>query len=432
MLVTVALRYGAIGVQFVVLAILARHLSVDDYGRYMLVLGAVWSAYTLLGFGVSETFVREAPKRIQRNQQDQVAQLAGSALTVAILSAVLVGLLGAFCLWLFPLEESTATLLAFILAFLVAHGLVFNAAQLLLGIGDEQLGSFFYYPAINVSLLLTSVPYVVLAETPTFLGVATVTSLAGLAVAGISIALAVARTRPIVPKLASISLLVRVGIRLSISRALGYIGIWLPTFLAGVLLAPAQAGFLGTANRLAFAVGAVTAAVRFAVRPAIARAFDSDDARSIKQVCGRLASATFAVACIALFISVIGGEFILGIAFGPDLTPAAPLWTILLVGIAFEAFFGPVDEVLKMTGNEGRVLAVLAVAVAGTAVAVLLLAPRGVTAIAWVQVAYAVAIFGTMVVMVRSALGIWLHPLLPGSRNWPNSTNAEWGRLRSK
>jgi len=412
MLVAVALRYGSIAVQFVVLAILARHLALDDYGRYMLVLGAVWSTYTLLGLGVSETFVREAPKHMQRGRPDEVAALVGGTVTVALGTAAFVVLAGGVLVWLLALDPATTTLVVFILAFVVANGLVFNAAQILLGGGFDALGSFFYYPAMNLSLLMSSVPYVVLAETPTFQGVAIATSSAGLLTAAIAILLAVCRIRPAWASVSTMRRLVRIGIRLSFARAMGYVGVWLPTFLAGVILAPAQAGYLGTANRLAFAVGAVTAAVRFAVRPAIVRAFDQGDRDSIKATCGRLATVTFFIACLAIVVSAVSGGSILRIAFGPDLVSAAPLLTILLLGIAFEAFCGPVDEVLKMTGHENRVSTILMVGVATSTVTIFVVAPLGVAALAWVQVGYSVVIFGTMIVVARLGLGIWFHPIL--------------------
>lgn len=413
MLVTVALRYGAIAIQFLVLAILARHLTVDDYGRYMLVLGAVWSTYTLLGLGVSETFVREASAHIQRGRDEEVAKLAGGTLVVAVGMAVVLAVVGGVVVLLLELDRATMIVVAFILAFTIANGLVFNASQLLLGIGSDALGSFFYYPAVNISLLLISVPYAVFADQPTFEGVAIATSSGCLLVAVAGLWFAVSRLRPALAALSTIKQLVTVGIRLSVARALGYVGIWVPTFLAGVLLAPAQAGYLGTANRMAFAVGAVTAAVRFAVRPAIVRAFDRKCHDEIKETCGRIATATFTIACLAIVVSAVAGNVIFRVAFGPALVAAAPLLTILLVGIAVEAFFGPVDEVLKMTGNETHVLGVLAVCVSGGALAVFLVAPLGVAAIAWVQVAYSVVLFGTMVLVVRRALGIWLHPILP-------------------
>jgi len=412
MLVTVALRYGSIAIQFVVLAFLARYLTVDDYGRYMLVLGAVWATYTLLGLGASETFVREAPVEIQRGCPDEVASLAGGTLVLALGTAALVALVGGVFVWLLALDTATTTLVIFILSFVVVNGLVFNVAQMLLGGGFHALGSFFYYPAVNLTLLMSSVPYVVLAKTPTFQGVAIATSAGGLLMAVAALLLVVYRIRPTWATATQIRQLVKVGIRLSIARALAYVGVWMPTFLAGVLLAPVQAGYLGTANRLAFAVGAITAAVRFAVRPAIVRAFDRGDRESIKETCGRLATATFSIACLAIVVSAVAGHSILRIAFGPDLVSAAPLLTILLVGIAFEAFAGPVDEVLKMTGQEIHVSTVLVVGVGSATLALFLLAPLGVSALAWVQVGYSAVVFGTMIVIARVKLGIWLHPIL--------------------
>jgi len=68
---TVALRYGGIALQFVILMILARHLRPDEYGRYMLVLSAVLPTYFLLGLGISETFVREAPALTDKGDLSQ-------------------------------------------------------------------------------------------------------------------------------------------------------------------------------------------------------------------------------------------------------------------------------------------------------------------------------------------------------------------------
>lgn len=413
MLITVALRYGAIAVQFLVLAVLARHLTVDDYGRYMLVLGAVWATFTLLGLGASETFVRDAPVHIQRGCPNEVANLVGGTLAVALGSALCIALTSGLALWTIPLDPTTKTMVAFIIAFVIANGLVFNAAQLLLGAGFHGLGSFFYYPAVNLSLLVSSIPYVVLAKSPSFQGVAVATSLAGLITASLALLIVLRCIRPTRPTSGSIRHLVRVGSRLSFARAMGYLGVWLPIFLAGAILAPVQAGYLGTANRLAFAVGAVIAAMRFAVRPSIVRAFDQGDRQSIRLTCGRLASMAFALACIAIVVSAVAGDAIFKIAFGADLVPAAPLLTILLLGTAFEAFCGPVDEVLKMTGNEGRVITILMVAVGISTVALFVVSSLGVSALAWVQVGYAVIIFGTMVLIVRLHLGIWLLPILP-------------------
>lgn len=415
MIITVALRYGGIALQFVILLILARHLNPDDYGRYMLVLSAVLPTYFLLGFGVSETFVRDAPKLVQRSDTAQLATLAGTTLAFAIGTAIAIGVAGGLLVSLLPLGETTRTIAAFILAFFIANGLMFNGAQLLLGAGAQGLGAFFFYPAVNLSLAVSAVPYVVLSGAPTFAGVAIATSLAALLIAGLALLMVTLRVRPRRPHLGVARHLVRVGARLSAARGLYGAGIWLPTFIAGVVLSPVQAGYLGTAGRLAVAVGAVTAAVRFAIRPTIVRAFEAQDRHAIKLICGRLASVTLVISAFALAVSGLAGQWLITKTFGASLAPAAPLLTILLLGIAIEAFAGPVDEVLKMTGHESRVLGVFCVAVPAAVVALLAVSHWGVTAMAWVQVLYTLVVFGAMIVVVRREWGIWLHPLLPGS-----------------
>ena len=100
--------------------------------------------------------------------------------------------------------------------------------------------------------------------------------------------------------------------------------------------------------------------------------------------------------------------------FGTGFGPAAPLLTILLVAEAIEAFAGPVDEVLKMTGHENWVLAIFCTVLPVTVVALLVAARHGVIAMAWVQVGYTLAVFAAMIAVVRWKWGIWLHPMVSG------------------
>ncbi|AKS35417.1 lipopolysaccharide biosynthesis protein [Mycolicibacterium goodii] len=414
MLLTVALRYSGIVLQFVILLVLARRLDADDYGRYMLVLSAVLPTYFLLGFGISEAFVREAPKLVRHGDIRPAGPLAGATVLAAVAGAGIVAVLGFALARLWP-GDVDVTVIAFMTSFFVANGLMFNAAQMLLGCGFQNLGAFFFYPAVNLSLALSAVPYVVVATHPTFGGVALATSAASLAVAALAVGVVLRRVKPNRPDLGLIRRMTRIGIRLSAARALYGLGLWLPTFIAGVVVSPVEAGYLGTAGRLAVAVGAVTAAVRFAVRPTIVRAAEQQDRDGIKSICGRLATVTLGIAGVALVISAVFGRPLIELAFGPDFAAAAPLLTILLIAVAIEAFAGPVDEVLKMTGHENWVLTIFGVVLPVMLVALLVAARHGVIAMAWVQVGYTLAIFGAMVAVVRWKWGMWLHPTTTGS-----------------
>lgn len=410
---TVALRYGGIVLQFVILMILARRLDPDEYGRYMLVLSTVLPTYFLLGLGVSETFVRDAPALADGTQPDRLNAAVGATLSVASGSAIVVAVGGGLTALLVPLDPSTMTMLFFVVTFFIANGLMFNGAQLLLGAGASTLAAFFYYPAVNISLMISAVPYVLLAVHPNFHGVAVVTSAAALVVAALSILLVVRQIRPARFQFHTVRDQLRVGVRLSAARGLYAVGVWLPTFIAGVALAPVQAGFIGTAGRLAVAVGAVTAAVRFAIRPAIVRASQRQDHQAIKRICGSLATVTLAIACAAVLISEIAGRQMISITFGSEFTPAAPLLTILLIAVAIESFGGPVDEVLKMTGNENAVLGIFCIALPIATATMFGVAHLGIAAMAWVQVAYTLMVFMAMIFVARRRLGIWLHPTVP-------------------
>ena len=409
----VVFRYGGIVLQFVILLVLARHLDADDYGRYMLVLSAVFPTYFLLGFGISEAFVREAPRLIRDGDLRPVRTLVGATLMVALGTAAVLAVAGALAVWLLPLDPTTSDVVVFMVAFFIANGLMFNGAQLLLGSGSETLGAFFFYPAINLSLVVSALPYVLYSAHPTFSGIALATSVASLIVGVVAVGLVVVHVRPRRPRRGTSRQLIAVGARLSAARGMYAAGLWLPTFIAGVLLAPAQAGYLGTAGRLAVAVGAVTAAVRFAIRPAIVRAYERQDWPAIAAVCGRVATVTLAMVTVAFAVTFFFGRSLVSMTFGTGFASAAPLLTVLLIGVAIEAFAGPVDEVLKMTGQENSVLIIFAGTLPIFAAALVAAAPHGVMVMAWVQVGYTLAVFGAMIVTLGRKRRVWLHPVAP-------------------
>ncbi|AQT78736.1 hypothetical protein B1R94_04950 [Mycolicibacterium litorale] len=413
MLLNWIFRYGGLAIQFVILSVLARHLDTADYGRYLLVLSVVTPLNGLLALGVSESFVREAPVLLHDGDSSEVRKLVGATVTVALGMAAFTAVSAAVVLWFLPIGHTTTVVIGFIVAMLIATGLTFNGAHMLLGAGFEVLGSFFFYPAVNLSILLSSVPYVVLTEAPTFAGIALVNSSAALVVAAAANLAVLWRMRPSRPDGASMTHLVRLGIRLASIRTLRQGGGWIPTFVAGVTLGPTQAGYLGLASRTALLVAVPTQTLRFAARPAIVRAYARGDYQEIRAICGRPAGLAFTIALIAVLVSSFAGDWAIGLAFGKDMVPAAPLMTVVLLGVALDAFGGPVDEVLKMTGHEKLALKILCVCIAGEAIALVVTSHFGVVAMAWAVNGYFAALSATMIIAAHQKLGIWLHPMMP-------------------
>lgn len=411
-LFTVGFRYVAIGLQFLILTLIARNFGLRDYGLYLFVLSAVLPLYSLLGFGASETVVRDLPCLAADDQLTR-ARMAGTTLGVTLINALIVLMLAAALGLVVARGTEDRVVLWFMAGFFVANGVMFNCAQLLLAGGRKTLGGFFYYPAVNLSLIAVSVPYIVFSPERTFAGLALTTTLGPLAAAGAALSIVLREFgRPRLEWLMAIRLM-GTGIRLAITRILYAVGLWLPTFLAGILLTPSDAGVLGTAGRFAAAVSALIAAIRFAVRPAIVSAAARGDMQAIRSLCGRLGAATTGAALLAFVASLALGGPLIGAILGAQFYSVAPVLAILLVAVAAECFGGPVDEVLKMTGRQDLVLALFTIGVTLLGVAILLLGRSGVIAIALAQLCYTVIVFGALILATRRHLGIWLYPSLP-------------------
>lgn len=415
MLFTLVLRYGAIGLQFLILTLISHHFPHREYGLYVFVLSTVMPVYPLLGFGVSETVVRDLPALSGDAPENVRADMTGTMLGVVLLCAAAVPALAWAASALLPMSGEARTTLFFMAGFLAANGVMFNCAQLLLASGKPFLGAFFYYPAVNLALMAFSVPYMLFSPSPGFAGLAAATVMGAGLSAALALGLAIRhgglpRLKPAIARHQ-----IAIGIRLAIARVLYGVGLWLPTFLAGVLLGAGDAGVLGTAGRLAAAVSAVMAAIRFSVRPEIVRAFARGDMGRIGAVCGELAACSLGLALCAIAGALLLGKPLIVAAFGAHLAGVAPLLVILLVGVAAECFGGPVDEVLKMTGHQDWVLAILLMGTGVLLTLAFLFAHRGLAAMAMAQAAYSVVVFGAMIVVVRRKLGFWLRPALPAS-----------------
>ncbi|MCH9668493.1 MAG: hypothetical protein K0U78_11615 [Actinomycetia bacterium] len=404
-----AFRYAVLVIQFVVLAILARNLTPADYGRYLMMLGVATPAAPLIGLGASESFVLEASKLMHKGESQKVGSLVGATLAVAVGMSIGLAAIGGVLLWLLPFSHTTVVMAGSIISMSIGIGLMLNGAQMLLGIGFEALGAFFQYSAVTFAGLLSSVPYVLLTTTPTFAGVALVNATAVLLLAAVAILPVLWRCSPKRADFATALHLTRVGVRFASMRALGYGSAWFPAFMAGVLLGPAQAAYFGLGFRLAYQAGIPMQMLRFSSRPAIVRAYAQGNYNAIKTTCEGPAAVASGIAIIAIIASAVAGHWIIGIVFGPDLALAAPVMTIVLVGVALDAFGCGVDTVLKMTGYEKLALTIMCACVGIEFVGLMLASHFGVLAMAWVITAFFGTFAAANMIAVRRKLGIWIY-----------------------
>lgn len=415
MLMTVVFRYLGTLLQFAVLAVIARSVSGEDYGRYMLCLSITFSCYYVVGLGASEAAVNRIPRDLALGQEDGIGRTVGSVLFVTLFCAAMLWLAAISVALFHPGTSLEKTAIIFVLLFLSSNGIIFNTSQILLGLGQTVTGSFLFYPAINLTLLFSTVPTALLLKDTEFTHLALASSLgSGAAAVGALIAcLRGARRYGLSWSLTEVRGLIAEGYSLTGVRILHVSSFWIPTMVAGFLLSPTSAGLIGTAGRLAIAVSAVIAASRFVIRPAIARSLARGDQDYLRRMAGSVAFISTAVGLSALIANELAGEYVIGAVFGKELQPAAHILTILLLSVCAEAVFGPVDEILKVSRRQKIVAWIYGIGVPVFLVGCLILTPYGLVWIAWLQVAYVLGIFLAMNLAVKREFGFVILPRWP-------------------
>lgn len=415
MLTTIMFRYVGTVLQFIVLAVIARSISPDDYGLYILCLSFAFSFYYLLGFGASESALARLARDLAAGRDAKVGLYVGTVLGLSGVCAAFLLLLAVAISIVQPLAAASNVALIFTLVFLSANGLMFNVSQVFLGLRRIKLGSFFFYPAINLVLLFSTVPTALLLSDPNFvqLSIATATGAVFASAVALAICLGVVRGGPLECSKHLGYKLIREGFGLTSIRMLHVSSFWIPTMVSGLLLSPALAGVMGTAGRLAIAVSAVIAAIRFFIRPVINEALELNQLEHLRRMMSAVAFLTMLAAIGALITNELAGEDIIGFFFGEELRPVAPLLSILLISVIAEAIFGPVDELLKAAGYQKAVGIIYGIAVPLFLIGSILVSQFGLVWLACLQVLYVTGIFLAMNLMVKLQFGFLILPSLP-------------------
>lgn len=414
MIKTILFRYTGTVFQFVLLSVIAKNSTPNEYGLYLLCLSVALSFYYVIGVGSSEAAVLKLPILTGDGKETQVNSIIGAVLGTAILTASVLMLLLIF-ITIFTDNNRYWNAFSFTLLFTATNGLIFNISQLLLGIGRTSLGSFFFYPALNTFLLIFILPVVYFFGSVSFNQFAITASIASLIASIVSVNTLVLS----VPKFKFIwslkvaKQLVSTGIYLTTARILHVFSFWIPTMITGYVLAPTEAGIVGTAGRLAIAVSAVIAALRFVVRPALARAHAAGDLVFVKKMCRSLAFMYVLLAITASVLNLLFGNIIIVNFFGEAYLPVKTMLSVLLISVLAEGVFGPVDELLKIDGQESTVIKIYALYIPIFILFSIIVAMIDWMLIPWVQVAYVFAVFLSLNIALFRSQGFVIYPQWP-------------------
>lgn len=386
-------RYAALAVQFLIVVLIARHASLVDAGHYFAIFGGVAVAAVAAGFGVPDGAVRTLPAALARGEDARAEDMARAGLTSSVASIAVV----AVVVTTYDVAVGSGSLAGLcVIAWWFSYSLVVIGAQFVTGLGHAGAGAFLGYSVTNVFYLVSTVPYVVLADDVTLAGLL-VAAAVGTACAAlltcVVVAVCVVRLHPAkqpevdLPSWRTTSLkLLRIGLPMTAARVLQGALPWIPVWALSALASAQEAGLYAVASRLVVAAAAPIAAIRFAVRPQVVRLWV---ARSLGEI-GRLARWCSVAAAIlpALGIVLVSatGDRLLVSVLGAPYAASQVVLIVLLLGVLGEAVGGISDEILKMIGSASFVLVTVAGCAVLQVVGCLSLGSRGATAVAGVTV----------------------------------------------
>jgi O-antigen/teichoic acid export membrane protein len=386
-------RYGAIVLQFAVVASIARSLSLRDAGVYISLNGVVTVTFVAAGFGIPDGLVRTVSVLRGSEKQTEALNLLRRGLAWAVLSliptAVVVGAV-------VGLTRNPITGL-WMMLWWALYGLSFLIAQGLVALGRGVLGTFVFYTLINVGVAVVVIPAAALgwvhsvSAAMAFTVIGAAVSLLGFAPfvprAALSSRSTAARWVPRLPSRLSSPLPVnianidttgvvvrkitqpkaqttlgetrRVGLAIAANRVVQAAAIWSPVWISAVVVhVHGWSAIVGVGSRLAAAVGAALAAISFSIRPRIVSFAAKGDATGLETALRRVSIFTVGLVLVAAVGALTIGRPLIELSFGRRYGDAAWVLTIMLIGAAADGFAGASAEVVKMVGSASRLLVV--------------------------------------------------------------------------
>lgn len=349
-------RYGSILIQFLVIAIVTRALDQADAGNYFVIMGIVWATCYAAGIGLPDGAVREVAALRAVGQEAHAASTLRRCFLLSLATIPICAAL-AICVVAFYLGSWREAIVAGICW--AAYGAIFVSAQTIVANGSGQAGSFVLYSTANLGQLIITVPGIIAGHLQSLFAVLVAVALGTVSSASLALTAAWRSSRGPTDECSSVRQTWVVGLPLVSTRLLLTCLISSPVWIAAGVLGPSDAAIVALASRLAASVGAVTAAIRFSIRPVLARDSAIGDWPAIQDRASKVALFATALACVAIAAVLTVGRFAIPWFFGSAYEAAALMTALMLIGTVGESIGGPIDEVLKMSGNGRLVLWVI-------------------------------------------------------------------------
>lgn len=401
-------RYASILVQFLVVAIVTRILDQRDAGHYFVIIGVVWATCYAAGIGLPDGIVRDVPALSAVGKVDKAASTLrrGFLLSMATLP---IGAVLCSCIVAGYLETWGEAIIAG--GCWAAYGAIFIAAQTIVARGHGELGSFVFYSTANIGQLLITVPIILVTRSSTLHAVLSAVAVGTSISATVAVVMAWRITRVETRDSYAIREAWVTGLPIVSSRLVLTCLISSPVWIAAMVLGPSDAAIVALASRIASSVGALTAAIRFSIRPVLARDSALGDWPAIQVRASKVALLATTVATTAIAAVLTVGRFAVPWVFGSAYQGAALITALMLIGTVGESIGGPIDEVLKMAGY-GRIVLYIMLASLIVGATVQFAASRigGMVPLVLSYSAITVAAYLAMVFFFRKVRGLLILP----------------------
>lgn len=407
-------RYGSIAVQLFVVLAATRTLSIDDAGAYFSVSGIVLTTYFLAGVGLPDGLVKTAPGLFAQGQLGHASFQLRRGVLISVATLPIGGFLCATAVGLLWSDFTTALLAG---CWWIAYGAILVGSQAIVALGHGAVGAGIFYSAANLGLAVVLLPASLVVGHFTLNELLSISAIAVGAMGAATLIYSFARVQRETERetvRTSLRDAWKQGALIAVGRAVQAALIWSPVWVAGVFLGAADAALVGLASRLMSAAAALIASIRFSVRPELSRLAALDRWHEIGALSSRIA---FVATAFALGLAVLvgaSGWLALPALFGPEYRGSGLVLLLLLIATLGESFGGPVDEVLRMSGRAGFVLATQAAAlVAGVIAECAAAALGGVLAVSLIYGLVFIAMYAVMVGAVYRQRGVLIAPRWP-------------------
>jgi len=331
------------------LALITKSLQPGDSGKYFVIFGSILSTYFICGIGATDGLIILAAKLRHQGDRSNLERSLASAVVFSLATAVLFGVFFMPFIWIIT---DSVIISIFSGIWWISYGIVYCMGQIL--IADERIkaGSFVFYASINVSSLIIVGMCFVSRVDLRLSEVIIAFSISSIVAAFGSILYVQRNLRVFGAQIepASLKSSIKTGWVIAAGRIVQALILWMPIWTAAYFIGEAAAAEIGLASRLAFAVSAMLAAVKFSIRPRIAHYIvrrNWDVVSNIRRNVSKF-SVTFVV--IAMVLTVTIGQSVIPLIFGHSYSEVWLLLFIILLGALAESIAGPVDEMLKLSG----------------------------------------------------------------------------------